>query len=688
MPVFCVLALACALPAGATAAPPACAIPLVETPEGLTIKGSPCADRIVVSSPLVERVLGGEGDDVIYVNPEVAEVVGGSGDDVIHGELLETETGVEPAPEATPAPVPGPVYEVDPPPAKGPRGRDRNEKRKWATPSAVIYGGDGSQTLRGGSGSDRIFGQRGNDKILGEAGDDALYGGVGDDSVYGNENDDLVTGGLGADTVDGNSGSDLVRGDGTIDTIRDSGALGTDTLSFATAAAPGFTGPVAYEGFPTEGNGQERGVYLRLDGMEACAGLQSCNSMARYGGGNDSIDASGFENVIGSAFSDLIVGSNGSNRIDGGGGADAILGQGGNDSLYGGADGDYLEGGAGVDAAFGQAGENSCAADVETRSGCSGDAETAAVRQRNRGRISVGFAVSGPSPTRWSQLYLVGSEGADHVSASFGNGHAVFTTQAGSAPFDTAAAAGTAACVYESTRVDCSLEEPLDAIVLAGMGGDDRLSVYQGGFAETATPVLLGGEGSDLLQGSGSTEDVLVDGPGFGNDTLFAYGYDDALINNEGLDNLQGGNGNDLFVSATTCEGDTLQGAESGNADGAAVNNASWAQLPASSGAVVADLASGTAGNLYSAGPACSSGPLSATRNIDDLEGSSQNDVLFGDGRDNNILGRLGSDGLWGRAGADNIEALDGGADSIGGGEGADSCAYDSGLDTVNGCNP
>jgi Ca2+-binding RTX toxin-like protein len=680
-----VLALACALPAGAAATPSECATPLVQTADGLTLKGSPCADRLVASSPLVERIVGGEGDDVIYANPEVVEVVGGAGDDVIHGELLETEVGIETAPEAAPpASAPGPIYETDSPRERGAR-RDREGKRTWATLSAVIYGGAGSQTLRGGSGSDRIFGQRGNDRLYGEAGNDALYGGVGDDFVYGNEYDDLVSGGLGADTVDGNSGSDLLRGDGTIDTIRDTGALGTDTLSFATAVAPGFTGPVPYEGFPAEGNGQERGIYLRLDGGDACAGLQACNNMARYGGGNDAIEAGGFENVIGSAFSDLIIGSEGANRIDGGGGADAILGQGGNDTLYGGADGDYLEGGTGTDAAFGQAGENSCAADAETRSGCAG--ETASLRERNRGRISVGFAVSGPSPSRWSQLYLVGSEGADHVSATASGGHVVFTTH-GSTLFNTATEARTEFCIYEATRVDCSLQAPLDAVVLAGMGGNDELAIYQGGFAETATPVLLGGEGSDLLWGSGSTEDMLVDGPGTGNDSLFAYGYDDALINNEGLDSLQGGNGNDLLLSATTCEGDTLQGAESGKGDGAAVNNSSWAQLPATAGGVVVDLAAGAAGNAYSAGPACASGALGSTRNIDDLEGSSQDDVLFGDGADNNLLGRLGSDGLWGRAGADNIEAFDGIVDSIGGGEGADSCAYDSGIDTVNGCNP
>lgn len=680
MPFFCASVLVCALAAKAPAAFVPCG-QSVQSADGTTIRGSACADRIVVTSPQVETVIAGEGNDVIFVNPEVVEVLGGGGNDVIHGELLETEASGEATPQAGEQ---GTVYEPAPTaaPALSGRAASSQEEGEGEATASSVYGGAGSQTLRGGPGSDTLFGQRGNDRLFGEAGNDSLYGGIGDDSVFGNENDDLVSGGLGADTVDGNNGNDLVRGDGTIDTIRDTGASGSDTLSFATAAAPGFTGPVPYAGFSPEGNGSERGVYVRLDGAEACAGLQACNGTARYGGGNDAIEAGGFENVIGSPFADRIVGSSAANRLDGGGGADAIVGLGGDDTLYGGAGGDYLEGGSGFDTAFGQAGANNCDAEVEARNDCQGG--EAVVTPRNPAGISVGLTTSSPAGALWSQIYLLGSDGGDSVSASFVGGHAIFVAEGGSASFDTTPEARSDSCVYEAARVDCAPPAPLDSLVLAGLGGDDRLSLYLGAFPETATAIVLGGEGSDVLRGSGSTEDVLVDGPGAGDDALYAYGYDDALINNEGVDTLQGGNGNDLLVSATTCDGDTLQGAESGNADGAAVNNASWAQLAA--GGVVADLATGTAGNLYSAGPACGAGSLSLTRNIDALEGSAQDDVLFGDGADNNLLGRPGHDGLWGRAGDDNIEAADGAPDSVGGSSGVDTCSYDSGLDSVNGC--
>ena len=52
--------------------------------DGKTVHGSPCADLIVVTSPLVRVVSGGEGDDTIYANPDVEVVDGGAGDDVIY----------------------------------------------------------------------------------------------------------------------------------------------------------------------------------------------------------------------------------------------------------------------------------------------------------------------------------------------------------------------------------------------------------------------------------------------------------------------------------------------------------------------------------------------------------------------------------------------------------------------------
>lgn len=671
----------------AGAAESACSEGPVTSADGSTVTGSACADTIVVESPEVEEVLGGGGNDVIYVDPEVEVVNGGSGDDVIYGELEGSE-GLPTVPHE-----PAPSYEPEPAPPVAPGGGEAAastyteiECAPYTGKGEYCYGGPGSQKLIGGEGDDTIFGQRGNDAIYGEGGQDALYGGIGDDKAYGGPNNDLVTGGFGTDVLDGSNGNDLVRGDATGDVLKDQGGTGVDTVSFATAGSPGFKGAVGNGGFPGEGDNEERGVSVNLNGGTGCPGYQACDNSAIFGGGNDEIEAEAFENVIGSPFADLIVGSKVANHIYGGGGADAILGAEGNDTLYGGADGDYIEGGADTDTGEGEAGTDNCAGDVENRPNCEGSGT--AVKQRDREKISVGIMVpSLPSQVEWAEAYMLGSTKHDEVNVTYtsGNRTVVFKAVGTSATFDESLSVRSKGCTYASTEVSCLLPAKPDSVLLAGFSGDDLISIS--GFDPKASPVILGGEGADTLYGSGTTEDVIVDGPGSFGDKTFGFKFDDALVNYLGVDNLQGGLGSDLLISATVCEGDTLQGAESENPDGEDRNNASWALLPEASGGVVVDLAAGKAG-VQSGGECGTSGTPSKLLNIDDLEGSNQADVIHGDGKDNSLFGRTGIDELLGEGGNDFINSAEDGAhDNIGGGVGTeDECKFDKGVDSHTGC--
>jgi len=656
-----------------------------ESPDGAVVYGSQCGDFIVVTSPRARQVMAGAGDDVIFANPNVEVVDGGEGNDVIYGDLPEEPTGEEvPATESAWA-YRRPMASISLTP-------------KNCEASKSCYGGDGSQELIGSSGNDRIFGQRGNDTLLGNSGNDELFGGVGDESlISGGAGNDLLSGGLGTDNLNGNQESDLLRGDGTIDAIEDTGSSGTDTLSYATAVTPGFAGAVSLTGFPSEAESEERGVRVHLDGTTCAGEYEACDNEARYGGGYDNVNVSGFENVIGSPYADVIIGSSGPNRIDGGGGTDAIYGRGGNDELFGGPDGDYLNGEEGTNTIDGQGGADNCTAG--TVNDCTGSTE--AVSQRDRNKISVGYMVTNvPGTLSWAELFLTGSakigtsSGNDHVKAVYsligGAGSVSFTAEGESATFDTSSNAGSANCTYAAAEVKCALPKPLDAITVAGMSGRDILTLES--FPETTTPVLLGGEGNDELTIGNGTEDMIVDGNGSGNDVLRSGNYDDALINNEGADILQGGNGNDLLLSASNCDGSATEGdVLDGGEDGAAVNSASWAKLPEGAPGVIADLREARAGNTWSGTvPACSNGNKAMTLiNTDDLEGSSGADQLYGNGSDNNLLGRLGKDEIWGRAGADRIEAQDGIAETGGGGEGTDSCVLDvtpPAIDTFNSC--
>jgi Ca2+-binding RTX toxin-like protein len=474
--------------------------------------------------------------------------------------------------------------------------------------------GVGSQVFEGGPGDDIVLGQRGNDTLRGGEGNDRLYGGIGDDVLQGGPGDDLLAGGFGADFIDGEGGSDYVHGDGTVDKIHDSGG-GTDTLSFATGVTPGFEGNNVggVSGFPAEPEG--RGIRLDLNaGPEEFKGN---NGFPWFGGGNDEVEGASFETVIGTPFSDYIIGTAGNQAIYGGGGADVLLGEGGSDTLVGGADGDSVDAGG--------------------------------FELRNPTKVSVGFMAPGASA--YSQLFLAGSNGDDVASASYNGSSVTFTLAAGT--FDSGTAAESGCGTPIAGQLVCALASPLDSIVLAGMDGNDTLSAV--GFPSTTTVVELGGKGNDSLNGGDASEDVLVDGPGAGTDVLNAFAGDDALLHNGGADQLYGGEGSDLFLSNSACDGNLLSG-------GNGRDNASWARFGEG---VSVDLGSGQAGRPGVAGAPTCPGGLDSLREIEDLEGSNSADAFFGDAGPNQLLGHEGPDVYYGRAGADSILANSGDADPV-----------------------
>lgn len=668
-----------------------------------TIVGTDCSDLIVVSSKEVETVIGGDGDDVIFVNGDVSQVNGGSGEDHIYGELLNSNRTIESLEAQGFVDKGSPVYRAAATAAKASAAKHGNR----ATASTVQYGGAGNQVLVGGPSEDWLYGQRGNDTLWGDAtlhgenSNDLLSGGPGDDNLYGENGWDILEGGFGADYLDGGDGNDMVRGDGSGDTLEDTGpGSDVDTLSYSTATAPGFVGALPFEvgGFPAEW--AERGVYIRLDASPCSGegGYEACNGDAAYGGGYDQVASWEFENVIGSPFADVIIGNASANRIDGGGGADAIYGSEGADVIVGGADGDYIEGGGGSDTAFGLGGTDNCI--TESKSECEGEA--AEVHVRNSEKISVGLMQNTISPqVRSVQVYAVGSNGHDSVHGVYwwdsftSHFYVSFEFEGSSAEFDTSSGAQTPGCTYFTNVVNCQVPAGalVDSIQMSGLPWDDGLNIYGGGIGEYTSTVLTGGTGSDVLWGSQSTEDVLIDGDSSGNDWMYGANWDDVLVNNAGADTLQGGEGNDLLISNTVCDGDGLYGATTEAGDGAGKNSASWAKLPASS-AVAASLESHWAGNFYSGGPTCTFGSMTWLSEIDDLEGSNQADVLIGNGSPNGILGRLGNDSLQGRAGVDVMQAGSSGnaegADYVEGGSpnpplGSDSCETDA-SDTVVSC--
>jgi hypothetical protein len=473
----------------------------------------------------------------------------------------------------------------------------------------------------GGGGNDVIYGQRGNDRLFGGEGNDRLYGGIGDDQLRGGPGNDLLSGGFGADSaLDGEAGDDFVRGDATIDNIRNTGG-GTDTLSYGTGATPGFFNRSAGEDYPATSefaglpaDRYGRGAYINLQ-----TGLGD-NGLAPAGGGVDlEVEMAEFEVVIGTAFSDFIVGTEDDQTIYGGGGADVILGRGGDDDIYGGDEGDYCE--TGPETSVNE---------------CEFDGSAMEVEPRSAGSVSAG--VMAPQEGTAPAVYLTGSDDADEVVATY--------SEPGGAPRVSFTLGGVAFDSFD-------LFEPPDALVLAGLDGDDDLTAS--GFPATTTIVLLGNDDEDVLTG-GATEDALVDGPG--DDIAEAAGGDDALPNNEGKDALDAGPGEDLFVSDAVCDGDLLDG-------GPDRDNANWANFKEEG--VTIDLGAKRAGGIGGEGRAECAEPalLTVLAALEDIEGTNLGDVMVGDSEPNQLLGRAGADYYFAGAGNDHILANSGDSDPV-----------------------
>ena len=103
--------------------------------------------------------------------------------------------------------------------------------------AALMFGGNGNDTLRGGRGADRLEGDAGNDLLYGREGNDLLRGGIGNDRLYGDaDNDrleggdhhDLLWGGIGNDLLMGGRGNDQCFGQIGADDVR--GGEGNDVL--------------------------------------------------------------------------------------------------------------------------------------------------------------------------------------------------------------------------------------------------------------------------------------------------------------------------------------------------------------------------------------------------------------------------------------------------------------------------
>ena len=446
----------------------------------------------------------------------------------------------------------------------------------------TIYDSDGTDTLdfRGDSADQRVnlnaeaisdvFGLTGNLVIARDTVIENYVAGSGNDSITGNSADNHLEGGKGNDTLFGGAGNDTLDGGAGADLL--DGGTGFDWLWYENSYA---------------------GVNVDL-------------STGRVSGGHATGDTvRGFENVMGSAYSDTLRGDEGDNVLEGAAGADNLVGDAGRDKLS------YDLSDAAVNV------------DLFNQSAWGGHAT---------GDTISGFEEVLGSPYA-DTLYgngddnrLQGGAGddlldgglIDPILAELGIVINSNDTLQGGGGNDTLRGGndGGRDHLYGGNGDD-QLFGGVDRDILAGQAGNDALHgesqndrLWGGGGDDT----LYGGGGDDLLHGH-SGEDLLYGDAG--NDTLAGQAHDDYLEGGTGDDRLWGGGGND-----------TLRG---GDDDDLLVSHAGE------------DTLVGGAGNDTLAGQG----------DNDTLYGESGNDRLFGGGGNDRLFGGTGDDLLHGALGND-----------------------------------
>ena len=435
-----------------------------------------------------------------------------------------------------------------------------------------------------------ITGNDMDEKITGTDGSESIAGEGGHDSLYGLGGDDELNGGAGNDLLMGGPGEDMLKG-----------GADEDTISYKSSM---------------------EGVDINLRAGTASGGDAEGDTL-----GED------IENVEGSMHDDMLSGSRGGNKLWGLGGNDELNGDRGMDTLFGGMGDDTLDGGDGNDTLNGGAG-----ADELTGGGGDDTASYAGSMMGVTVRLHASQAMGGDAEgDTWGDTETVQYDNPDPDAD----------------PADR---------VLEETVPDIvNLTGSAMADVLAGdsrantiMGGagDDKLYGGPGGGADTlhgdaGDDMLFGGIGADTLSG-GAGDDMLVGGRdadtiygGYGSDLIYAD-RTDTTINGwlvQALDDgttpgSTAGDGiidNPPYTGPLNTVGTPADESTEAGSDPMAVDTVSYEKLKDGSG-VTAVLSSG------------------AISNVENLIGTSEDDILTGDDRDNVIEGGDGADNLNGGA--------------------------------------
>jgi len=627
-----------------------------------------------------------------------------------------------------------------------------------------ISGGGGNDRLNGGDGNDTLLGGRGRDTVYGAAGDDHIDGGNDNDTLFGGVGDDTLIGGPGADRLVGNIGIDTVvyNAGAVVANLVDSSLNGGEAAGDTYEGIENLSGSGSDDALTgnadanvLSGNGGDD--TLTGGGGDDSLSGGSGNNLLAGGDGNDTLSAlEGNDTLDGGNGSDALSGSRGADRLDGGDGndtllggnnADALMGGTGDDSLVAGADdydpdsedpmtpnGDVLEGGAGADTLVGSSSGWTIASYEHSAAGVTVNLDTGATSGDAQGDILMSIqnligsayddVLTGSSSPEWygesrnihggagnDTIYsttpyaLFGDAGNDYIDAGVNVGEFVVHDIHGGDGDDTIHSANPYAVFGEAGNdyIDA------DGGYVDGGSGDDTfighdLPIRDLGVYDDDPPldVIVGGDGYDTVDFSGSSGDILVNqvyesdyqdtrvsqrisqvehiiGSSFGSSInlddfvqLFDGGAgNDSIVGGTSAVTLNGNGGNDMLTGSGG--NDTLDG---GSGDDVLAGGAGTDIMSGGDGsdtvsytgsAIVANLADATLNTGNAAGDSYAG--------IENLSGTAGNDTLGGDAGANILTGNSGDDLLHGNDGNDTLIGNQG-TDTFDGGGGFDIVSY------------
>lgn len=481
----------------------------------------------------------------------------------------------------------------------------------------------GSPLDLAGIGVDQIVGI---EDIEGTAFGDMLTGNAANNALYGREGNDTLNGGLGNDTLSGGLGDDVMNG-----------GAGIDTADYSDAT---------------------KSVYVSL----AVTGLQST------GQGRDTL--AGFENLVGSSYSDVLSGSAGHNQLFGGAGADRLIGDAGNDTLDGGSGADRLTGGIGsdtyiVDSAadliFENAGEGTDTVIIRTQM-----SYTLAANLENATLEAPGLILEDEYDD--DDLSL-----SDYVALT-GNGLAnTLKTGSGMNLLDGGAGADR---MYGGTGRDVYIVDNVGDVVVEYSDtydeGDAILEVWDKVISSVSYTISnvyveeLVLTGTANINGTGNATDNWVIGNAGSNVLKGMGGYDyleggdgnDTLDGGTGIDYMDGGFGNDTYIVDDIND----QVYDYGGIDTvrSSVSFFAYAGMENIILTGTANINAGTSGNAASITGNSGANQLNGSGYDDKLSGGAGSDLIYGNAGVDAINGGLGVDILYGGSGADNFYFDDG----------------------------